>query len=318
MEPIVSVVVAVRNGERTIAKCLSSLQAQDMSGFEIIVVDDGSKDRTVEIVSRFPGVKLLKLPAVGASAARNEGVAAAEGKYVAFIDADCIAAPDWLRKLIEGIEAGGYVGSGGVQKCPEDASEFEKDVHLFLSALGFVSEYYKGDGGGIRECSHNPSCNAIYRTEIFREVGGFPAGMWPCEDLALDRKICRMGGRLSFNPAARVSHYRPCDLKSLLKMMWRYGRGHADLMSMFGPYRFIHILPFAWILAAVGIVLFGLLKGLLPAVKLCFILFVLLALFFAVRTGKIFKACRFAVWFVLCSTMWVVSFWVQMVRRILV
>jgi glycosyltransferase involved in cell wall biosynthesis len=100
--PLVSVIVPVWNGAEQIPLCLAALQAQTYpkDRLEIIVVDNASTDATAEVVQGFAGVTLLHEPVAGSYHARNRALGQARGDYVAFTDADCIPAPDWLEKAI--------------------------------------------------------------------------------------------------------------------------------------------------------------------------------------------------------------------------
>jgi glycosyltransferase involved in cell wall biosynthesis len=104
--PDVSVIVPVYNGAKTITALLESLAAQrfEINGFKIIVVDNGSTGATADRVAPF-SVRLLHERNIQNSAARNRGVRAAQGATLAFIDADCIAHPDWLRALCPALAA---------------------------------------------------------------------------------------------------------------------------------------------------------------------------------------------------------------------
>lgn len=96
--PLVSVVIPAYNAAAHIADALTSLRAQTCASMEIIVVDDGSSDRTAEIVAQdFPEVRCIRQPNGGASSARNRGVQEARGEWVAFLDADDAWHPDKLR-----------------------------------------------------------------------------------------------------------------------------------------------------------------------------------------------------------------------------
>jgi glycosyltransferase involved in cell wall biosynthesis len=86
--PHVSVIVAVYNGERFLAEAIESILAQTYPSYEIIVVDDGSTDRTKEIALSYPNVKYLYQANAGTAAARNRGIQIARGEYLAFLDAD--------------------------------------------------------------------------------------------------------------------------------------------------------------------------------------------------------------------------------------
>ncbi len=97
--PHVSVIVPVYNGERFLAEAIESILAQTYQSYELIVVDDGSTDRTREIALSFPLVKYLYQANSGIAAARNRGVEIAQGEYLAFLDADDLWMPDklWLQ-----------------------------------------------------------------------------------------------------------------------------------------------------------------------------------------------------------------------------
>jgi glycosyltransferase involved in cell wall biosynthesis len=97
----VSVVVPFRNAERHLARCLGSLVAQEPvdGGHELVVVDDGSTDRSADIARRFPSVRVVQSRGTGPYAARNTGILATAGDVIALTDGDCEAAPDWLRQI---------------------------------------------------------------------------------------------------------------------------------------------------------------------------------------------------------------------------
>src|SRR4029077_13128268 len=107
--PMVSVVVAARDDERTIAACLESIGRLQYPNYEVIVVDDGSRDRTADIAATVGGPQLIRIirePRTGFGAACNASTRAARGHFIAFTRADCIVDADWLalavRMMIEG------------------------------------------------------------------------------------------------------------------------------------------------------------------------------------------------------------------------
>ncbi len=109
--PFVSVIVPALNEERTIRECIVSLLRMDypQERREILMVDNGSTDRTAEIIKSFP-VRYLREERRGASYARNRGIEASKGEILAFTDADCVVTTGWLRELVRGFEDEG-VGS---------------------------------------------------------------------------------------------------------------------------------------------------------------------------------------------------------------
>ncbi len=100
---LVSVVIPVHNAERYLEATLKSVFAQSYPHTEIIAVDDGSEDRSVDILKRYSDrVVLLRQPNSGAAAARNRGVQAASGEWIAFLDADDLWSPRKLQRQFDG------------------------------------------------------------------------------------------------------------------------------------------------------------------------------------------------------------------------
>ena len=145
--PTFSVIVPVYNGSDTIDRCLSSLQSQECSNFEVIVVDDGSTDPTLEIVETYSNryaVRILRQDRQGPSSASNRGLRDSRGEYVVFLHADDEVSPQWLTAFSKLSEETGHPGlmSCGVRMVfvgNEDTSEVEckypKDLGPVFSNL---------------------------------------------------------------------------------------------------------------------------------------------------------------------------------------
>lgn len=104
-QPLVSVIIPVCNGEKYLRQCLDSVLGQTLKNFEMICVDDGSTDSSPGILEsyaqRYACIKVLHQENMFAGAARNHGMRHACGKYLAFIDCDDFAEPDYLEKLTD-------------------------------------------------------------------------------------------------------------------------------------------------------------------------------------------------------------------------
>ncbi len=97
--PLVSLLLAAYNEERHIEACLNSLRAQTWPAPEIVFVDDGSADRTRELVGRFPGIRVLDQPHLGKARATNLAAREARGEILFFMDSDIEYAPDCVEKM---------------------------------------------------------------------------------------------------------------------------------------------------------------------------------------------------------------------------
>lgn len=240
--PLVSVVIAAKNAEATLAKCLDSVFKQRYPYYEVVVVNDGSKDNTAAIAAQYPRLMLVNTENAGCSGARNLGVGLSHGEYIAFLDSDAFVDSDWLEELLTGFTDERVAGVGGIQKSPADEHPFGKKVQKFFLIFGFISNYMQ-TSDRIKEVDHNANCNVIYRKSAFDEVGGLWAIPLAGEDIDLDHRLREKGYRLMMNPRAVIFHYRTRTFKGFAGMMFRYGMGQGRLVRMYGMFRLVHWLP---------------------------------------------------------------------------
>jgi glycosyltransferase involved in cell wall biosynthesis len=292
----ISIIVPAHNSVRTMKRCVESLLSLDYPSFEIIVVDDGSTDGTPAVLEMFrekKGFRAIRTQQGGPSKARNIAIKEALGEFLAFTDSDCIAEKNWLTELMKGFieprsdfDALTIMGVGGDQQNPADDTSFGKDVGGFLKRVGFVADYVKdaGDLSVMTETGHNPTCNVLYRKEVFDKIGYFKEDLWPGEDVELDYRIKKAGYRLLFNPAAVVRHYRPGDMRSFGRMMYRYGKVQALLVKQHGFFRKLHFEPFGFLLMALVYLLTALKSA--PALLLLFLLQFSVFLFYFLEKSR--------------------------------
>lgn len=224
----VSIVVIVLNGEATIQACLESLLTQDVDpgSVEIIVVDNDSQDRTPELVRQFP-VRLVHEPVRGYAPARNAGVRAAQGEIIAFTDADCVAEPDWLSKLLRHFSDPqvGIVG-GNIAAYP---SEKPTLVEKFITSGGFVGPPKRRVGGVL---PYVTTASVAYRAALLRRAGMFDVSLPSCEDVDLSRKVqVELGAQAVLEPGALVYHHHYHTLRGFLKLMRRNGEGEMIMAA---------------------------------------------------------------------------------------
>lgn len=211
--PALSVIIPVHNCGAHLPRCLEALRASDLMGREIIVVDDGSTDGSVD-VARARGFEVVRLDARrGPAAARNEGARRARGDILLFLDADVVARPDTLARVETFFR------------------EHEETAALFGSyddapdARGFVSQYKNLAHHFIHQRSRADAetfwagCGAV-RREAFAAVGGFDEMKYTrpsIEDIELGRRLRRRGFRITLDRALQVKHLKRWTLASLLR-----------------------------------------------------------------------------------------------------
>ena len=230
--PLVTVVVLTKNSEKHIEKCILSLLHQDFPRqmYEILVVDAGSRDRTLEICGKY-GVRIVEDLGGTIGHSRNIGVKMARGNYVAFIDSDCIADKQWLHKLVRSILDAdeSVVAVGGPNLVPEDNSIVGK-------VISYMQETFLGSGGSPQSYKINKlkpvyslaNCNALYRREILLNRP-YDNSLNIGEDCDLNFRLRQHGYKLVYIPDAIVWHYRPSSMKSFTRKMFLYGLSMARL-----------------------------------------------------------------------------------------
>jgi glycosyltransferase involved in cell wall biosynthesis len=205
----VSVIVPAFNEEDRIASCLESILQSHYANLEIIVVDDNSTDRTVELASRYP-VKVIRRPSRGEKCvARNDGIKAAQAEIVAFVDADCTVNSDWLTILISNFTDKRIAGVGGIVLTHSSG--------LIAKYRSFIQRETYCDSNEPVETHCLPGGNSCYRTEILRDVGGFDPAFFRHEYLELGLRLRRKGFLLVGDPRAIVWHGHEDRLSRWLK-----------------------------------------------------------------------------------------------------
>ena len=216
----ISVVIPVYNGETTIARCLDSLLSQvgRQVKAEIIVVDDGSTDRTREVVASYSEVRLISLSTnQGPARARNRGAAESHGTIVLFTDADCIPKADWLSEMIEPFRKDTEViGVKGVYLTKQ------REFTARFVQLEYEDKYDKM--AKDQEIDFIDTYAAAYKKAVFLEMGGFD-GRFPvacAEDVDLSFRMADEGHKMVFTPRAIVYHTHPARWLDYVRKKYKF------------------------------------------------------------------------------------------------
>ncbi len=188
--PAISVVIPAYNAERTVAETLDSVLAQSMQDFEIIVVNDGSRDATGAILDfyaeRHPGkVRVIHQENTGQARARNNGIAAARGRYIAFNDADDIWAPEKLERQLRFLEDNPEYGLCYTEGMTIDEKGREKEP--FGATREFTGRCFE-----ILITRNNIiGSSVMVRRAVLDDVGVFNPELRACENWELWTRIAR-------------------------------------------------------------------------------------------------------------------------------
>ncbi|HEY6395758.1 MAG TPA: glycosyltransferase [Candidatus Binataceae bacterium] len=237
--PMVSVVICAYNAERTMRPCMESLRRLAYPNLEVIVVDDGSRDRTAEIAMDFPEFRLIRQPNKGLSLARNVGLHAARGDIIAYTDSDCVVDPHWLTFMIRTMTEGGFDGCGGPNYAPHEEGRTEGCVAASPGAPCHVLI-----GEDIAE--HLAGCNMVFKKSALLKLGGFdPVFTAAGDDVDICWRMLDAGLKLGYSPAAFVWHFRRNTIKAYYGQQRGYGRAEALLYPHY-PERFNGLGQIRW------------------------------------------------------------------------
>ena len=255
-EPFISIIIPVKNFERTIVKTFEYLLNVDYPRrrWEIIFADGGSSDKTVEIIKNWQKehafIKLVEVPNCPSPGyARNRALAVAAGEFLFFTDADCAPCKEWVREMLKHFAKDERIAAvgGEVYTLKVDPKNLVEAwcqhfrFNMVSPRYGFIKEGYFPDFPkeplpihvGGHKAYFFGTCNVAYRAKAIKELGlkfwDNPTG----EDMDFSFQHRQSGWKFYFAPQAEVKHMHRADLKSLRKVWLAYGQAHVPLIDKY-------------------------------------------------------------------------------------
>jgi GT2 family glycosyltransferase len=231
----VSIIIVNHNGRRWLESCLSAVVAQDVSGVEVVLVDNDSSDGSLELVrERFRGVRIAPADRnLGFAEGNNLGAGMAGGRYLAFLNNDTVPAPDWVGALRRAIESDPSIGLAT-----------SRIVYLHdPSIVDSAGDGYLRAGGAFKRLHGQPAalagestdvfgaCGAAFmiRRDLFHELGGFDADFFMVyEDVDLSFRARLRGYRCIYAADAVVRHAGSATLGRLSPLAVFYGQRNLE------------------------------------------------------------------------------------------
>jgi GT2 family glycosyltransferase len=228
-----SVVIPVRNRPDQIRRCLAGVLggAFPADRFEVLVVDNGSTDSTARVAEE-AGARVLSEPAPNRCRARNLGAREARGRWVAFLDSDCVPDPDWLEMLARAID----------KVAPEEPVALlaglvrpaapQTPVEAYIARRRWIDQEKFLSPGRRFSPPFAATANLAVRRDVWLELGGLdPELAVAGEDADFCWRAARAGWRILYVPEAAVTHHHRATLGGLWRQAYHYGIGQADLFA---------------------------------------------------------------------------------------
>ena len=237
---LISVIIPAFNSERTIGLTISSVLSSSLPRnlFEVIVVDNGSVDNTVEVAKRFP-VRLYSCPIRGQAPARNVGLREARGSIICFTDSDVVVPKDWLEKISNFLRDHPEIdGVGGrvLNPVKGHVNEFQKWVgDVYYEDQTFPRRIEKSRVLSYTASLYSADCS--YRRDVLLSVNGFDESVWDGNDIDLTWRLVRQGKTLVFNPNIEVVHLGfASTLGKVFQKQMHWGKIYSNLMWLHSPH----------------------------------------------------------------------------------
>jgi len=210
--PTVQVIVVAYNSAAHLQRCIDALEAQSFTDFEAVVWDNGSADGAVERLCIGPRLRtVLQAENLGFAAANNRAAALSRSRYIALLNPDAFAEPDWLARLVAAAETFGAEAVASLQLDDADPGLLDGAGDC-MSIAGIP---WRGGYGQPRSTAPTAPCEvfsacgaaALYRRDAFEALGGFEERFFCyCEDVDLGFRLRLAGGRCLLEPRAVVRH----------------------------------------------------------------------------------------------------------------
>ncbi|PPB79663.1 GT2 family glycosyltransferase [Albidovulum inexpectatum] len=206
----IAIIIPHYNDAARLRRCLDALAAQDLSGSEIVVVDNGSTQPLDDIAASFPQVRFVTEHGRGAAMARNRGVTETRAEHILFLDADCIPSPGWLNAARSAIGKADIVG--GAIDVFDETPPPRSGAQAFETVFAFNYRRY------VQKKHFSVTANLLTRRRVFDEIGPFRPGL--SEDEEWCQRARGRGFSIALAEDMRVAHPTRSDWPAL-RRKWK-------------------------------------------------------------------------------------------------
>ena len=230
-EPMVSIIIPVRNEAGLLKNCLESIANlyYPKDRIEVIIADGMSTDDTVNTAKQL-GARVVLNEKKTVSPGRNVAFKLAKGEIIAFTDADCIVDKNWIINSVRYFEDDKVACVGGPNLTPSGEGDFGKAVgFVFNQGIFSAGSIHARELKEVKEVRSIPGCNAIYKKDALEKVMPIDETLLTCDDTELNQRLIDKGYKLLYTPDVFVWHYRRPNPKRLFRQMSRYAIGRLQV-----------------------------------------------------------------------------------------
>jgi len=222
---VASVVIPIYNAEKNIVETLDALNHQTVDNFEVVLVDDGSKDDSLKIIREYKSKfkkKVISQENSGPAAARNLGAKSSDSEIIIFLDSDCVPYENFVEEMIKPFEDKEIVGVHGQYET--------KNKNSFIARyIGYEMAYRQEPMKKAERIDHMATHAAAYRKKDFGE--GFSTGFRHAdmEDIEFSYRLAKEGKKMVFRSSAKIKHPHPEKFSKFVKQ--QFGRGYWRVLG---------------------------------------------------------------------------------------